>query len=305
MMRNIVKQGPSTLMISLPSSYVKKYNLQKGEQLEVREQGSNLVVSTHNKVDSGKVKIELFDDDYVYIWRVLSARYYSGFDEMEVHFSTNKALDWIQYYTEKYFIGFEMIKQDKNYCIIKSVSQENKEEFDPILRRIFLNLVQIAKIYLDYLEKGDNPDLILNLERTNNRQTSFLKRIITKNGFSNNKKTNFAYTLMFLLETIINEYKFSVWHIQKQNELGKRVTITPKILKNYKRLLEEIENVYKLYYKYDEKLVKEIIVDNLTTKTKTNENIDILDDNPHLGHTIINITEKIRYIAFQIMAINS
>ena len=81
--------------------------------------------------------------------------------------------------------------------------------------------------------------------------------------------------------------------------------MTKKIVDTYGRLHEEILNVYTLYYKYDENLPKKIIVDDLKTSSVTGDNLNLFKDNPNLAHSIINITEKIRYIAFQIIGLNS
>ncbi len=105
----------------------------------------------------------------------------------------------------------------------------------------------------------------------------------------------------FLLEQILNQYKFAVWYIQSE----KKVKITRKISGHYRRLHEEIKKVYELYYNYNDELIKEILANGLKTNSKTGENLVLFEDNPRLAHEIMNITEKIRYIANQIIGINS
>ncbi len=104
-----------------------------------------------------------------------------------------------------------------------------------------------------------------------------------------------------MLEQILNQYKFAVWYIQSE----KKVKITRKIIGHYRRLHEEIKKVYELYYNYNDELIKEILANGLKTNSKTGENLVLFEDNPRLAHEIMNITEKIRYIANQIIGINS
>ncbi len=301
MKRNIVQQGPTTLMVSLPIKWVRKYGLKKGEQLDVCEDGRKLVISAESELEKTKTEVNIINEDNLYIWRVLSAAYVAGYDEIKVNFSTLDILEEIQRAVTETFIGFEIIEQKHNYCVIKNVSGNKADEFDAVLRRIFLVLVQSSEIFMDYLERKELPSLILNLEKTNNRQTYLLKRLLTKEGLKNTKKTNFAYTLIFLLEQILNEYKFAVWYIQSEKD----IKITSKIINHYKRLHEEINDVYNLYYNYSDRSVEKIVVNDLKTDTKSGANISLFKDNPRLAHSIINITEKIRYIANQIVCINT
>jgi hypothetical protein len=288
-------------MVSLPIKWVRKYGMKKGEQLDVLEAGRKLIVSAEGDVEKTKTEINLISDDYIYIWRVLSAAYISGYDEIRVNFNKLEILEWVQRLVTETLIGFEIVEQKADYCVIRNISGNKMDEFDSILRRIFLVLVQASEVFMDYLEKGGDPSLILNLEKTNNRQTYLLKRLVTKEGIGSGNKSNFMSTMIFLLEGILNDFKFAVWYIQGE----KKIKVTKRTVEHYRRLHEEIEDVYKLYYNYDDELVRKILVKGLKTDSKTGANLVLFEDNPRLAHSIINITEKIRYIANQIIGINS
>ncbi len=296
-----MQQGPTTLMVSLPIKWVRKYEIEKGEQLDVEEAGRKLIVSAEGDVERTKTEINLIDEDYIYIWRVLSAAYISGYDEIKVNFDKLETLEWVQKLVTETLVGFEIVKQKSDYCIIRNISGNKMDEFDSVLRRIFLVLVQASEVFMNYLENGEDPSLILNLEKTNNRQTYILKRLLVKEGVGDGSKSNFMSTMIFLLEGILNDFKFAVWYIQEE----KNVKVTKGIVSHYRRLHEEIEDVYKLYYNYDDELVRKILVKGLKTDSKTGDNLVLFGDDPRLAHSIINITEKIRYIANQIIGINS
>ena len=167
MKRNVVQQGPTTLMVSLPIKWVRKYGVKKGEQVSVDEEGRRLIVSADGDVEKTKTEINLLSDDGLYVWRVISGAYVSGYDEIKVNFDSLETLEMVQNLVAEFFVGFEVTEQKKNYCVIKNVAGNNMDEFDAILRRIFLVLIQASEVFMSYLKKGEDPTLILNLEKTN------------------------------------------------------------------------------------------------------------------------------------------
>ena len=46
MRRNVILMGGKTYVLSLPSNWIKKYRIQKGEELDVEERGNQIIVST-------------------------------------------------------------------------------------------------------------------------------------------------------------------------------------------------------------------------------------------------------------------
>ena len=99
-------------------------------------------------------EVNLLDDEYVYVFRMLSYVYLNGYDEIKVNYTNLKQLELVQGYVVKYFLGFDIVEQYKNYCVISNVSGDRLDEFDSILRRFFLSLIQMSEIYKAYLEDG-------------------------------------------------------------------------------------------------------------------------------------------------------
>ena len=53
-----MKQGPSTLVVSLPSKWTKKYNVKKGSSLFLKEQGSTISISKHAEKGETKITVD-------------------------------------------------------------------------------------------------------------------------------------------------------------------------------------------------------------------------------------------------------
>ena len=120
MRRKVVKQGVSTLMISLPSQWTKKFSIQKGDDLELNIQDRRLVVSTQKEYKTEKTEINIDNIDPM-LFRTIAALYKAGYDEVKVNFSDPKRVIDVQEVLKNEMSGFEIIEQGKNHCIIKNI----------------------------------------------------------------------------------------------------------------------------------------------------------------------------------------
>ena len=55
MRRKVIKQGPSTLMVSLPSKWVKNKNIKRGDEINLFEQGEDIIISLEKKEQFQKI----------------------------------------------------------------------------------------------------------------------------------------------------------------------------------------------------------------------------------------------------------
>src|SRR3989344_3919364 len=91
--RKVVLHGPSTLTISLPTKWIKKHGVKKGDELEVEEFDKILKVSTdreYSPVRSIKVDLNNLSEDA--IKSILAVLHKSGYDEIEVDFKDANTL---------------------------------------------------------------------------------------------------------------------------------------------------------------------------------------------------------------------
>ena len=87
MKRKVVLHGPSTLIISLPISWTKKYNVQKGDELDVVEKNNQLVVSTDGVVALGSTVINAEKIDRTGLRAMIMSAYRKGFDTIEIRYN--------------------------------------------------------------------------------------------------------------------------------------------------------------------------------------------------------------------------
>ena len=299
MIRKVSKIGPSTLMISLPSKWVKKYDINKGSELNITEKGKILTISTENLITTDhKTTVDFSNLEPRVIKWYLSALHKTGLDEIKILYNNQKTIELIKGTINNLLIGFTIIEQNNKYIIIKQISVDLEQEFRPILRRSFLVTLTLAKQSLELIknkqyEKLKNTKL---LELTNNKLTNFCQRILIKNQYIIPTKTCFAYVIIWNLEKIADDYKYIC------DELFKRkAPLSKEIIDLYQQVNELLESYYNLFYKFkiqdlNELSAKRTEILNKIKNSKTENNLII--------NYLQSLTLKIVDFSSSIIALN-
>ena len=163
-------------------------------------------------------------------------------------------------------------------------------------------LISMANDSLDAIEKQEFSRLkeIREMEATNKKLTDFCRRILTKTGYKDNKKTTIMYSLVHDIEKIADDYK----HICDYFYENKK-TVGSDVLKIYKAVNDYLGIFYELFYKFDMKknermfdegkaIIKEAY--ELFRKKSAEEQI--------LLHHLINLTTKIYELTLPFLQLN-
>ncbi len=250
--RKVIQIANSTQLISLPRKWSLKYNIQKGDELDVEEQGNKILIGTEKGFKLEKVDLDINNLEPM-ILRCIVALYKRGIDEIKIIFDNPELIKSIQVAIGKEAVGYEITEQSKNYCIIKHVSGE-LEEFDPLLRRTFLLLISMAEESLEAIKKGEFERLksIAFLEEANNRFTTTCRRMLNKKGYGDNRNLGPLYYIIEELENIADQYKYLCTNLPNI----KNKKINKEILSVYQQVNDVVKNFYEFYYKFNkEKLV--------------------------------------------------
>ena len=89
MERKVMKQGPSTLVVSLPSKWTKKYNVKKGSSIFLKEHGSTISISKHAEKGETKITVDA-SGTLPMTHRITGALYKAGYDEINMKYSTSQ-----------------------------------------------------------------------------------------------------------------------------------------------------------------------------------------------------------------------
>jgi len=153
MERRIMKQGPSTLVVSLPSAWVKKHNIHKGDRVHLEERGKTLSIFLTPKQSEKRISLDL-SGTLPMTNRITGALYKAGFDEIKLSYGKSEEAEAIME-AVKAMTGHEVIKHEKNVIMIKRLVLSDVESFSTLYRKCFHVLHDMAHDTLQALEKND------------------------------------------------------------------------------------------------------------------------------------------------------
>jgi phosphate uptake regulator len=203
MKRKVVQHGPSTLIISLPSNWIKKNDVSKGDELEVKEEGKTLTVSKDEILQDSSITKDVSNFDPLLVNTFLVRAYQKGYDKINLIHNNVEVLKKIQTKTLE-LIGYEIIEQNNKYCLIQSISSHIELDFDNSLRKAFIITKQMLEIAIKAYKEKDNPTLeglqIMDLEV--NRFCNFCLRQINKEQYIGTEQAQQSHTLYYLIEIL-------------------------------------------------------------------------------------------------------
>ena len=258
MIRKVVKHGPATFVISLPSKWVKQYGINKGDELEVQENGSEITVSTHQTKNQGNVEVDATNLDRSSLTYLIRVLYKLGYEEISLQFKdqttiyhrlgTKRTVISVIHEELNRLSGMEVIQQKENLCVIKALSELTYSQFDPMLRRIFFMIVDMSEDLVKAAEKQDT-SLLETLEEKHNTITKFLSfcmRILLKRGYGNSKHTAILFSLLMMIDKVLDTLKNTSRQLLKWGSKCSKNTINLMMI-----IHQSIAYFCQMYYKFD------------------------------------------------------
>ncbi|MBW2999557.1 hypothetical protein KY339_02690 [Candidatus Woesearchaeota archaeon] len=277
----------------MPRQWAKSNNVQKGDEVEVEECNEALLISTKKKPRLEKVEMDVNGLELM-VPRCIHAYYKKGIDELKLMFNNEEIMDIIQNAVRNDPVGFEVIEQGKNYCLIKHVAGEF-EGFDPVLRRTFLLLISMADESFNSAKEGNFVHLknVALLEEANNRLTTSCRRMLNKRGHKESKKVGPLYYIIEDLENLADEYKYLCRYLYNKRE--DNLKINKETMDVYKKVNDLLRSFYNLFYKFDHGAMIEVAKERKDIIKKIHDLFEKVD-NGHdavILHHLLVITQKI------------
>lgn len=249
----MIQLAGKTYVVSLPSVWVKKYGIKKGDELNFEERGSELVIHTERWPKSERAVLDVGALNERTLRWVLSGFHKAGYNEMEILYSKKETLGVIQELLHNLFVGFTVVEQSGKKCIVRSIAADVDAEFDVILRRAFLVTLSMGEAVLEKISKGEFSSLeeVAVLERTNNQMTNFCERILNRKHSSS--LDTFKYVIIWNLEKVADDYKYIC--IDLKNSKG---NVSRELLCVFSEVNKLFSEYYKLFYQFDLERLNEI-----------------------------------------------
>jgi len=253
MRRKIIKQGHSTHTITLPASWVKKYGLKGGDEINVEKNNGSLIISTEKGYATKSIKLDISNLDPM-IRRIIAAAYKSGYDDINVIFNSSNELKQIQKIMSDSCIGLAIVNEGKRNVAIRKITHVMYEEFDTLFRRTFLFLIAMGNDLLDAskIQDIDNIKSITLRDVNINKFTDFCRRILNKKGYTPVNKTSTIYYITEELEKIGDLYNNIAKHLSKNP-----TKLSNEVIKHFEDTNNYLKSFYDLFYKFELKKLVE------------------------------------------------
>lgn len=269
MRRKVIQIADSTKLISLPKKWADEFHVNKGDEVEIEEQGNQLIIKLDQEKSGenhdSEIEVDITGLDSSSIVRVIRSIYIRGYDSIKLifndavtsHYRTNEKENVVSVILRelKNLTGFEVMQQKEKLCWIKSISRPSMKEFDNLLRRIFILLIDASSDLVAGV-KNKNWVLVETIEEKHNtitKLTSYCLRLLNQRNYPDHTKITFLYHTISGLGKIMDIIKYAARDFSETK---------PSINKEIIVLLESIHHSYSLYYRlfYDFKLdtIKEI-----------------------------------------------
>lgn len=194
MKRSVIQLAGKTLVVSLPSQWARANRIVKGGELNVEMHGSTLLVST-SAGEKAKAAIDISGFDSNLVWYAMIGLYRKGIDEIEVTFANStvydvreksavSTADLLTRICDR-LLGYGVVRQGRNYAVIRAVSEAKREEFESALKRIFMSLIATTED-IATAAKNNDAKTLQNISKYSdnniNKLVDFCIRIINKTG---------------------------------------------------------------------------------------------------------------------------
>ncbi len=291
MKRKVIQIADSTQLVSLPRKWCIDNSIKKGDELELEVDNKKIVITTERAPEIHRIEIHgnILGS---FLTRYIHGLYMRGIDEIKVHIKDGQDLALIQKTLRK-DVGFEVVEQGANYCVIKNISGDI-ESFDQLLKRILILMLNMADEGLNLIKANKLNELkhLLTLEEANNRFTISCRRYLNRKGHSL-FKTGPLYFIIEELEKLADEYKYFYRQIASSGmSPAARTSMVPLFAKVNMMLRQLVE----CFYKFNpQKLVeiheiKETVLQNwqtlLSSRRASTEQVAI-------AHHLLTISQKI------------
>ncbi|MGM5480074.1 MAG: hypothetical protein ACQESC_01300 [Nanobdellota archaeon] len=254
MKRKIIQLAEKTLVVSLPSDWVKKNNLSKGDYLDCKSHNANLLLipDTFSSPHSS-IKIDISDmSERVLRWQI-SSFHKQGYNEIEIVSYSKEQYKVIEELVSKLFVGFIIKDKSKLRIVVGQVAEIETSEFDSSLRRAFRLLLTSAKDTLESF-KTNNADLLqeqVSAEQNNNKLTNFCERLLNK-SLDNKNKGHFWYVIAWNLEKVADNFKYIANHYKLAIP-----SLSKDTVELFESIIEYMEKYYAVFYDFSfEKMVE-------------------------------------------------
>ncbi|MBI2662623.1 hypothetical protein HYX11_04150 [Candidatus Woesearchaeota archaeon] len=208
MKRKLIGQGAGGITVTLPINWVRNYSLIPGAEVDVSEIDEGVLISAVKNKKEKIITLDLKDYDQRMILNFLNQSYRLGYDTLNLTYSSEAQYQIILETTKETLLGFEIVEHKKNNCILQNISEPDPEKFAIILKKLFLQLIDLSeKVTEDF---KTNKLSLHDLDETKSqidKLTNYCRRTILRTP-SREIKSILLYSIISQLSLVNHAYYY-------------------------------------------------------------------------------------------------
>lgn len=223
MRRKVIKQGPATMMVSLPSKWVKENRIAAGDEVGVLPQGDKLIISKGQEAAKRKeITLDITDyKTYMELSRYLTVLYKTGYNKIELNYRKQAERMLVTKRKEELniksairvivnrFIGAEIVSQSSNKTEIECLATEENPNLDKIADRIYFLFKETIGELFDSIGKNyiRFHDEVVGHHDNITKFINYYFRTLYNSDKSEEEK-KFAFAFYTVLELLVDKTKY-------------------------------------------------------------------------------------------------
>jgi phosphate uptake regulator len=199
MKRKVIQLAGKTFVVSLPLNWVKKYRVNKGDEITVEENSNSILLKLDPHATNYEGSFNFSNYPVFLVDKMIARIYEMGYDKVTIQYSGIEQLKKIESRMPE-LMGFEIIESGKNSITIQDISSNSSLDFDNILRKAFFVLQNMLDTLANDIKNKDLDDMnnIIQEDLKVNKYTYFCLRQLNKNTIGNNE----VYVLFYLTKSL-------------------------------------------------------------------------------------------------------
>lgn len=235
MKRKVNKSGPNTLIVSLPSKWVKENNVHKGDELELTPKNKQLIVSTETCPRKRSIMLNIEGLDKLNINRFMDEFYRQGFDQITLQFKKDTVMDYragkeilvsqhVKKLSERY-IGLEIVSKTTNSIQLRALSnagESNKLEL--IQQRVFFLIKEFLEEFVNSMD-GDFNRFHAQIDDYHDNIVKFInyyQRLLYISDLDEGVKSR-LFGLFIIIDKMIDKLRHTSRRVHTMKKITKRI----------------------------------------------------------------------------------
>lgn len=265
--RKIIKFGASSFVLTLPTEWVKKNKLEKGDSIDLQESQNKLIITTEkDSLEEKEVEININDMPLKIFNKKLISYYLKNYKFIKIKGEkVIERLEELRVFKEK-LSSIEIYEIGKDFILLKDLSDPQALNVENMIQKI----IGIEKILFDEIIENNRHNFISQIDSNINKLTFLIFKTINyhlekREKTYEVKNSIYLWRIVSSLESIGDIIKRVAMYLERcEDKNSHNMVLMLRELKSYFEFITsllvkdiKLENNLKLYLDKKQSLLKE------------------------------------------------